>query len=1746
MQPSLPPTPVAAVRPRRPWAAAPARGRAAARLIAAALLPLVAACDRGPTPPPDATPAPDVPEVSISARCGGAATIDAPAGNGPADWSAVAPAESTACFDLTATASDASGVAADTAFVLTSAEAIDAAAVRALLVASPPVAFDVTEETATAPAGGPRRAYAAEDIAARFRVTPSDPLTDGTVYRFELRDRSTGGRPVQSWAFQTRRPLRVVQTLPADRSSEVPVTTGIELIFSHAGVTGVAERLTIDPPVEGRVEVRKRTAVFVPASLAPATLYTVRLDAGVGVAGAGDTLAEPFTFQFKTAAASDATPSDTPPQFFRPLWEAPTSAPPALSVFSFAGETSSPYAGRPLAVTLYRYPDLPTFLAALDAFAAIPGWARDSRTGVAVDPAAPALTEVARFDATLEPIGTVGELLVRFPEPLPAGRYLVDARLGERPLQAWLQITDLAPYVAVSAAKTVVWANNAATGQPVAGAEIRVAGADAAAGTTGDDGVAFVDTPAGVVRDVPAGWPPGATVPAATGTLVVTAGGADAVVPLADAFQNAQHTAGMQEFAERGDATRYWRYVYSDRWLYRPTDTVHFWGVVRHRDAPPAARTLTVDIVAGDAVAMAGIDYGPAVAARTTVEAGPSGTFIGALPITGVAPGSYQLRVLAGDLVVLTQWFEVQDFVKPAYKIDVTAGRQAIMAGEAVDFTVAAAFFEGSPVPGVGLRYSGDLEGELATDAAGRATLTYTSTVGSAESPIYGDVRWASVMLAPVLAEEGDIGGSATVRVFNAAVSLEAVANVAAGTGTISGTLRAVDLARINDGTAKHLDDYRADPIAGSAIAARVEEVAWERRETGETYDPITKQVVKQYEYVEKRTPLGAFDATTDAAGAFTIDFPVQAGRSYEVVASARDADGRATAQILYVDGGGMRVAGGLTELAEVTRGPYAVGDTVTAEMRRDGEPLGSADGERYLFVSARNDIRGYTVQTGARHSFTFGDADAPNINVAAVQFAEGTYREVRYPLVARLDHAARGLTVSVTADKPSYAPGETATVNVAVTDAAGAPVRAEVLLSAVDDAIYRLQGQAAVDNMGLLDALYRSVGSGILSSYASHQAPKGTMGAEGGGGGGMRDTFKDTVLFERVTTDADGRASATIDLPDNLTSWRVAGLALTDDLWAGAGTGLVAVKKPVFADVTLNTTYLAADRPVLRLRAFGEALAEGDAVRFEVAAPTLAGQPLTADGTAFAAVDVPLPALAPGRHALAITVTAGDQTDSLERVVEVVPSRLARAETTFAELDAGAAFAPPAVEDGQAVAVTLTDLNRGRYLAPLRALAMAWSDRLDAAVARHAARGLLATYFDDAAGGPELHAGAYRAADGGLALLPYGGSDLDASVRAAAVAPDAVGREALAGYLIKLVDAADTDRTRAAAALYGLAALGQPVLPDVAALAGQADLTPMEALYAGLAAAELGDEATARGLYRALVTAHGQGRGAAARLNVGEDQAEVLAATSLAAVLGARLGDDLAPALFQYTLDNQSPETLHVLEQAAFLAEALPRLAATPAGFRYTVAGAETSATLAEAGAVTLQLTAAQLADLGLAVESGKLGVAVTALQAFDPAALARDPEVTVTRAFLAGPSADVAAAAVEPPAEGPGAGGAPVEVAEGDLVRVTLGYTLGPKAVDGCYQVTDLLPSGLVPVTQPYQRGITFVEEGTEPDYPYSVDGQRVSFCVDRAREGKPLKYYARVMSKGVFAAEPALIQAQRAPESANASGAATVEVK
>jgi hypothetical protein len=430
--------------------------------------------------------------------------------------------------------------------------------------------------------------------------------------------------------------------------------------------------------------------------------------------------------------------------------------------------------------------------------------------------------------------------------------------------------------------------------------------------------------------------------------------------------------------------------------------------------------------------------------------------------------------------------------------------------------------------------------------------------------------------------------------------------------------------------------------------------------------------------------------------------------------------------------------------------------------------------------------------------------------------------------------------------------------------------------------------------------------------------------------------------------------------------------------------------------------------------------------------------------------------------------------------------------------------------------------------------------------LARDLAAELLDSYFQQVeARGSDFDASLYQTPDGGIALFPYADDDLALSARVAALAPERVGRTALAAYFLDVTEDRDQTRERQIIALYGLAALGDPVLLPIQALRQEKDLTWRERLYLGLAAQQLGDDETARAVYRGLIDDFGESRAPLYRLRVAPEQTRdfdpitfspplrlgtfvfyqdaTLEATSLAAILAAGLGETLAPALFDYTTSNYTRDILIELEQVSYLTQALPRLSPEAVRFAYTVEGKREEVTLERGRSFSIQVTPDELLSLWLEPIDGRVGVAAFYTAPIDQADFKADPDIGVTRRYGGSESGSVV-------------------LSEGDLVRITLAVQLGPQALDGCYQVSDLLPSGLKPITRPSRWGLGFAS------YPYRIDGQRVSFCVSKGRFGRTRDptYFARVVSAGEYIAEPVIIQSMKSAESVSLSTPDFVEIR
>ena len=115
---------------------------------------------------------------------------------------------------------------------------------------------------------------------------------------------------------------------------------------------------------------------------------------------------------------------------------------------------------------------------------------------------------------------------------------------------------------------------------------------------------------------------------------------------------------------------------------------------------------------------------------------------------------------------------------------------------------------------------------------------------------------------------------------------------------------------------------------------------------------------------------------------------------------------------------------------------------------------------------------------------------------------------------------------------------------------------------------------------------------------------------------------------------------------------------------------------------------------------------------------------------------------------------------------------------------------------------------------------------------------------------------------------------------------------------------------------------------------------------------------------------------------------------------------------------------------------------------------------------------------------------------------------------------------------------------VSENDFVEVRLYPRIDQSSLDGRYNVVDILPSGLKTISRPYRSG--FVKYYSRcMVYPYEISGNIVKFSTYKSDPCKYFKYYARVINPGVFKAESAIIQYDKAPGLMNYSSESMLRI-
>lgn len=1706
------------LRPERVAAgqASPVRhphGTTPERLLVVALAAVLAACSPTPPLPSPAVPTPAPSPGQPSASPLPALTPPTPPSPAPtpaaAAWAKLAlPAEPEIGATLVAVSGSPYAVDPAAGFRLGATGAVPLASLLERLRVAPTLAYGVKAAT--------------DGRSAVLR--PAAPLEPGASYRFTLLD--PAGGPLTGWAFQVAGPPRVVGTLPRNETTDVPIDTGIEITFDQDGVAvepgDIAVRLVPEgTAVAGTIEMHGRSAVFVPDKrLLEGRVYEVRVRSGTGASARAGGLARDvtFTFQAEREARAGKVQAELDQAFV-------TALPGERALLEARQWKTLPDGGddevtTPVALRVYRLSGEAAAIRALEQLLGAPAWA-----GASARPIVPTAGLSRVFSGQAGFVREGWDRRLRLPIAPRTGWYLVELRQGSIS-QAVLQVTDIAAMAGVRADKVVAWVNDARAGRPVEGARVEVVGGSRL-GRTDAQGVLVAGTPAGLAR---AGSPVLVRMTADAGRRVIVdlAGGEGPI------------TEEWGPWVRPGLAA-WWTALSTDRWLYRPTDTIQAWGFLRARDddRTPSAVRLRVwrtsdDPRNGRPVSTAG------------VQQATTGAWVASIPLRDMPHGYYVLEVLADGRVVEAVEFEVGEIRKPPYQLAVTASSRAMLEGDTITATVTAHFFDGTPAAGIPVAVqfdSGDTEPvEATTDTAGVATVRLAPRIPAQDRSQHTCARLIARPAGPV---EAYVEGYQEICVFRGADWVDLEATRSGESLVLSGAVHAVDLARVEAWLEDDDHDWNTFRPQGAARGGRpiqliVTETVLRPVVSARWYDAITRRVVEQYDWEDGAKTATSHRVTARADGTYRLRLAApSANRSWEVKAVVLDGGGRQVVASAWASEprGKNPVSRYWVDLQGPDDGP-AVGDAVTAavvQQRDDREvPMRAGGVNRFLFLVTGPIRFDAIVSPKAEATVRFEAADEPSLEFQVVWF---TGRGYALPggTSASLRTADRTLKVALAADRAAYEPGAKASVAVRTVDAEGRPVSASVLLRGVDEKLLAMGVAGFADPIELV---YRSPAVGLLRGpVVSHEVMlagnDGGKGSTTGGGGGDRTDFGDTLPMRMVTTGADGRAEVSFDLPDDVTSWRVAATAMTGDRNAGSTSVLLPVGLPFFADATIAPEYLAADRVSIRLRAFGSALAAGQPVRFTVSSETLAMAPATVDGAAFAEVLVALPALTTGMHRVKIVASSAAGTDRLVRTFRVVGSRLAAGHR-----ETVAITGPTTPPGGPGLTrLVFADAGRGRYVELLGSLAVPRGQRADEQVAAAVARRILVEQLAVAAADLPVAApfarSTYQSADGGLALLPYGSADLELTVRALIADPGALLADSARSWLRAATEDAATNAERRTVAFAGLAALGEPVLASLAATLDDPATSERTRLWAAIGLALLGDRDRAVAVERSLLARWGERRGDQVRLRISDDAEEVSGATELLALLGALVDDPLAADVLASVVADPPRDDLAVLAQVTVAGRLVARLPKEPAVIALVDGGTRSTVEIPAGGSVTLEVPAARRTQMRVAPVSGAAAVAASWDEPAPSASALGlpDPDLALTRTAL--PASPVAAKS---------------------LVHVRLDLRVNGPGRTGMVEVSDLVPSGLAVLGGADGEDR---ECGRYAVSPARIDGQRVTFVVtfgtDPNDEAQPvvpgtfcLRYLARVVTAGTYAWQPAVARQTTSPGMVATTPAGTVELR
>jgi len=678
--------------------------------------------------------------------------------------------------------------------------------------------------------------------------------------------------------------------------------------------------------------------------------------------------------------------------------------------------------------------------------------------------------------------------------PLPPGVYLFTAQGGGREARVLFSVTHLSCLCRQDEKKGVILVQDLKTGIPQEGAQVKIwQGKEKEEGFTDSQGLYFWEKR----------WEEGE----------------EAVILVEK----------DKEFAFLNFYPYYWEegklkaFIYSERPLYKPGQTVLGKAILREANTdryivPPP----------GEKVEVALVDYRDNEYGKETLSSTSEGSvsFSFTLP-QKIEEGGFLIRLRWRDREFY-QFISIENYEKPVFTVQLEPEKPVYAKGEEVHFSVKGEYYSQRPLSGGEFRYQifrypigywkeergeeiwGEGEGKL--DEKGEGEIRF---LPEGEGAFRYQVRCVVFDPAYRAVEKQE-----EVRVLMGEfyLSLQPQAYFVKAGETMTYEVEA--------------RDAEEKKVAVEKVYGEVYRLEWEKEKEK------WREIPSQFLNVSLSQDTGEIKVTLDRAGYYRLEVYTQDKSGNKIVASSYF---WVTGEDLYYPSQELEV--------RWDKERYQVGEKARILIIPPGEGtftfLFSIEGPNLQEAEVKQISAPEEIVIPILPSYVMG------AYVSFSGFSDGKLYSESLPIPLKRE---KELQIKITPDREKYQPGEKGKISIQVSDTQGKPVKCELSLAIVDQAIFDLSSWW-INN--IYDYFYSQFYNSVYGSYSVYssfygrgipfQDMKAQLKAQfkgNGGGAGevlLRKYFPDTLLWEpNLSTSEEGKVEVDFVAPHSLTRWRV------------------------------------------------------------------------------------------------------------------------------------------------------------------------------------------------------------------------------------------------------------------------------------------------------------------------------------------------------------------------------------------------------------------------------------------------------------------------------------------------------------------------------------------------------------------------------------------------------------------------------